>query len=46
MYYIFTTTFALASILYGWSANQPALVLIGGAYLGHALTEALNDPTK
>lgn len=44
MYHIFTIVFALASVAYGWG-HYPALVLIGGAYLGHALTEALNDPT-
>ena len=44
MYYLILIVLSLASIIGGWQ-HYPSLILIGGLFLGHALTEALNDPT-
>ncbi len=44
MYYIIGIALSLTAIVSGWNDN-PITVMLGGVYLGHALTEVLNDPT-
>ena len=45
MYYIILIALSLTAIVGGWY-NHPAILLIGGLFMGHALTELLNDPTE
>ena len=42
MYYALIIFAALVSIIAGF--NSPAIMLVSGLFLGHALTEVLNDP--
>jgi len=44
MYYASLILISLIAIFLGW--QYPAVMLIGGLLLGHALTEVLNDPTE
>lgn len=45
MYYIIGIALSLTAIVGGWN-DHPPIVMLGGIYLGHALTELLNDPTE
>ena len=44
MYYIILTALSITTIIAGWN-QYPAAVMIASMVLGHAITEALNDPT-
>ena len=50
MLYILGTALSVAFILFGWDGHSilhQACLIVGGIYLGHILTEALNyDETK
>ena len=45
MYYIILIALSLTATIIGWD-QYPAMILISGIVLGHALTEVLNDPTE
>jgi hypothetical protein len=45
MYNIIGIALSLTAVISGWNYH-PAIVLIGGLYLGHLLTEVLNNPAE
>ena len=45
MHHLIMFAFAVTLAVIGWGGEYPIALLIAGAYLGHVLTEMLNDPT-
>ena len=45
MHHLIMFAFALTLAAIGWDGENPAALLNAAAYLGHVLTEVLNDHT-